>query len=73
MRIFGLVGFVLVLLIVGFLVKKQVIVHEKSATSGSSTTSPGSDAAARTWQMQQDIRRSLDAAMRTSRDVPNEP
>jgi hypothetical protein len=72
-RIFGLVGLVLVLVIVGFVARKQASGHEGSMAVGAGAISPGSDTAVRTRQVQQDIQRSLDTVMRASRDIPGEP
>lgn len=74
MRVVGLVGFVLAVLIGGWVIRKQALVQEPSiAAPGRGSMSPGSEATVRTRQVRQDIQRSLDAAVRTSRDVPDEP
>jgi hypothetical protein len=71
MRIFGLVGLVVALAVVGLLVKKQTTSHRAMMLPGAATTEM--DGLARSRQLQSDVRRSLDAAMHAPRDVPDEP
>lgn len=73
MRILGLIGLVLVLLIGGFVLEKKTSVQEASMVSGTDPIPPKSGSSLQTRQVQQDIQRSLDAATRTPRDVPDEP
>lgn len=66
MRVFGVIGLLLALLIVGLLAKKQlsgvaspVLPSVPAAATGSA---PAGDARAQSQQIQQQIRQSLDAA-----------
>ena len=65
MRVLGLVGLVTALLVVGLLVKKQT----RSLVAPSSVDAPQTPAQGR--QLQQDIQKSLDAAMQ-SRAMPDD-
>jgi hypothetical protein len=69
MRILGLVGLVIALLVVGFLVKKQAGSLVAPAADAASSTAPSPPAQGR--QLQQDIQRSLDAAMQP-RPMPDD-
>lgn len=73
MRIFGLIGLMLVLLIGGLVIEKQTSARTASMVHGTGSISPRSGGAPQTRQVQQDIQRSLDAVMHTSRDVQDEP
>ena len=70
MRVFGLVGLVLALLIAGLLVKKQVSAP-LAVAPGLPAPASGDAAAptvrAQTQQLQQDIQKSLDAAAQQQR------
>jgi hypothetical protein len=70
MRIFGLVGLVLALLIVGVLVKKQVGGMAAPASAAPGSAAPSTPAQGR--QLEQDIKKSLDAALQQRRPVPDE-
>jgi hypothetical protein len=72
MRMFGLVGLLVALVVVGLLVKKQlggvaapVLPAGTAATAGA----PAGDARAQSQQIQQQFKQSLDAAMQ-ARPVP---
>ena len=71
MRMLGLVGLVIALLVVGLLVKKQTgsLVAPASAPGAASGTAPSTPAQGR--QLQQDIQKSLDAAMQP-RPMPDD-
>ncbi|RZI74226.1 MAG: hypothetical protein EOP13_09265 [Pseudomonas sp.] len=73
MRILGLAGLVLVLLISGFVVKRQASGQEAARPSDIGATSSKPDSDVRNRQVRQHIQRSLDATMRASRDVSGEP
>ena len=70
MRMFGLIALVGALLIVGILVKKQSLDHEPMTVpaiggpaSALSDDAPPSTPRAQSRQLQQDVQRSLDAAV----------
>ena len=65
MRLLGLVGLVIALLVVGLLVKKQT----RSLAAPASVDAPSTTAQGR--QLQQDIQKSLDAAMQP-RPMPDD-
>ena len=65
MRVLGLVGLVIALLIVGLLIKKQM----GSVVAPASANTPSTPAQGR--QLQQDIQKSLDAAMQP-RPMPDD-
>ena len=70
MRLLGLVGLVFALLVVGVLVKKQassLVAPAANAASGAALSTP-----AQGRQLQQDIQKSLDAAMQP-RPMPDDP
>jgi hypothetical protein len=67
MRVLGLIGLVLALLIVGVLVKKQTQALVAPASSAAPSTSVQQGR-----QLQQDIQKSLDAAMQPPRSMPDE-
>ncbi|MGJ7489351.1 hypothetical protein [Variovorax sp. ZT4R33] len=73
MRVLGLIGLVVALLIVGLLAKRQIgsLTAPTSAVPAVPTgTAPSTPAQAR--QLQEDIRKSLDAAMRQPRSTPDD-
>lgn len=61
MRVLGLVGLVIALLVVGLLVKKQTSSLVAPASNAASSAAPSTPAQGR--QLQQDIQKSLDAAL----------
>lgn len=70
MRLLGLVGLVFALLVVGVLVKQQassLVAPAANAASGAALSPP-----AQGRQLQQDIQKSLDAAMQP-RPMPDDP
>jgi hypothetical protein len=73
MRYFGLIGLALALAIAGLLVSRQIrggtVPGPSHAASGA--TVPGAAVSGR--QLEQDVRRSLDEAMRKARPMPEEP
>ena len=75
MRILGLLGLVLTLLIVGLLVKHQLAGMSKPV-SPAATAAPSSigaaDPRAQSQQIQQQFKQSLDAAMQTPRPMPDD-
>lgn len=72
MRVFGLIGLVLALLVVGVLVKKQAgsLAPPASSTAPSATGGAAPSTAAQGRQLQQGIQKSLDAALQQSRPMP---
>lgn len=70
MRLFGLIGLVLALLIVGILVKKQTGTLVAPAPAAAPGAVPSTPAQGR--QLQEDIKKSLDAAMQQPRDIPDD-
>jgi len=74
MRMFGLIGLVLALVIVGLLAKKQMSgIAAPVLPAGTPTTgnTPAGDARAQSQQIQQQFKQSLDAAMQ-ARPVPDD-
>lgn len=69
MRLLGLVGLVIALLVVGLLVKKQT--SSLVAPASNATSSPAPSTPAQGRQLQQDIQKSLDAAMQP-RPMPDD-
>ena len=74
MRIFGLLGLLLALVIVGLLVKKQ---FTTLATPGlppvpGATATQGSTAKDQSRQMQQQYKQAIDAAMQQPRKMPDD-
>jgi len=69
MRLSGLAGLLIALLIVGILVKKQLV--GVAAPLPPAGTAPTGDARAQGQQVQQQIKQSLDAAMQ-ARPVPDD-
>ena len=70
-RMFGLVGLVVALAIVGLLVKKQLartVAPVLPAQGATSSTAPGSNPR----QVQEQFKQSLDAAMQQPRALPDE-
>jgi hypothetical protein len=66
MRVLGLIGLVLALAIVGLLVKKQmssIAAPALSSAPASAGSAPAGDARAKSQQIQQQFKQSLDAAM----------
>ncbi len=75
MRILGLLGLVLTLVIVGLLIRHQVTGVSRSVAPAAATA-PASvgpaDSRAQTQQIQQQFKQSLDAAMQTPRPMPDD-
>lgn len=74
MRVLGLVGVVLALVIVGLLVRKQLgstITSPALPASAGAAAAPAASAS-NPRQMQEQFKQSLDAAMKTPRDLPDE-
>ncbi|WP_077003277.1 hypothetical protein [Variovorax sp. KK3] len=69
MRVLGLLGVVLALVIVGLLVKKQL---GMVAAPAAPAVAPGQPAAAQPRQAEQQFKQALDAAMQQPRPVPDE-
>ncbi len=69
MRMLGLVGLIIALLVVGLLVKKQT--DSLFAPSSNATSSPAPSTSTQGRQLQQDIQKSLDAAMQP-RPMPDD-
>jgi uncharacterized membrane protein len=67
--LFGLVGLLLVLVIVGLLVRKQMV-PAKTAAPG--LVIPAGTPAQQSQQTQQQFKQSLDAAMQQARPVPDD-
>lgn len=75
MRILGLVGLVLTLLIVGVALKKQLTVIAPSPPAAGATATPGPDPGnvrMQSQQIQQQIKQQLDAAMSQPRPMPDD-
>jgi hypothetical protein len=70
MRVFGLLGLVLALLIVGLLVKKQVGGSAAPQLPGSAGT-PAASVRDQSQQIQQQFKQSLDAALLAPRKMPD--
>ncbi|MDM0017077.1 hypothetical protein [Variovorax saccharolyticus] len=74
MRVFGLIGLLLALVIVGLLVKKQltgVAAPVLPAGTSAAGSAPAGDARAQSQQIQQQIKPSLDAAVQ-ARPLPDD-
>jgi hypothetical protein len=75
MRILGLLGLVLTLVIVGLLIRQQLTGVSGSVTPAAATA-PASvgpaDPRAQSQQIQQQFKQSLDAAMQTPRPMPDD-
>ena len=70
MRVFGLLGLVLALLIVGLLVKKQIGGVAAPPLSGGNA--PAASVRDQSQQIQQQFKQSLDAAVQAPRPMPDE-
>ena len=68
MRVLGLIGLVLALVIVGVLVKKQM----GSMAGGAPASVDGRAPASQPRQVQQQFQQSLDAAMQQPRPIPDD-
>ena len=74
MRIFGLVGLLLALVIVGLLVKKQftgIAAPALPAVPGAAAAAPAGTVRDQSQQIQQQVKQALDAAMQ-QRPVPDD-
>ena len=67
MRVFGWVGLLLALVIVGVLVKKQM-----GGMAGAPATADGRASVSQPRQVQQQFKQSLDAAMQQQRPMPDD-
>ncbi|AMM26342.1 hypothetical protein [Variovorax sp. PAMC 28711] len=73
MRIFGLVGLLVAVLIVGLLVKKQFTsVAAPTLPPGPTTPSPAGSVKDQSQQIQQQYKQAIDAAMQQPRKLPEE-
>ena len=73
-RVFGLVGLLLALVIVGLLVKKQLGTLAGPPAAPAAASAPGiaAPAAGNPRQVQEQFKQSLDAAMQQPRAMPDE-
>ncbi|RZI97629.1 MAG: hypothetical protein EOP78_00305 [Variovorax sp.] len=74
MRIFGLVGLLLALVIVGLLVKKQftTLAAPSLPPVPGATAAPGGTAKDQSQQIQQQYKQAIDAAMQQPRKMPDD-
>jgi hypothetical protein len=73
MRLLGLIGLVLALVIVGLLVKKQMSgTIAVAPVGGPAVSAPPGDARAQSQQIQQQFKESLDAAMKQRPAMPDD-
>ncbi len=79
--VFGMVGLLITLAIVGILIKKQLFTAQQSmpalqqvvpATPGAADETQGQTVKQQAQQVQQQYKQALDAAMQQSRPIPDE-